>query len=106
MKGESYDSYLFSLSNAVQSSTNYSDKILAVDGYDPVVLYSCNRKGWHCFPAEINAELLEKYRKLGAKYLVSGKGIFIESECPNILVGLGKSLPIVKESKDIVIYKL
>jgi hypothetical protein len=106
MKGERFDSYIYSLGNAVQTSTNISDKILAVDSYDPIVLYCCNRKGWHSYPGEITPGFIQKYKSLGAKYLVGSKGVFYENGCQNVLQGLERTLPLVKETKDFVIFGL
>ena len=83
MSGEQQDSSLFQLGNAVQQLTHPDDLVVAVDQGDPLILYRCNRKGWHAPASGIQREFLDNVATLGAKYLVGTKDYFDDEPSRN-----------------------
>ncbi|MFQ5600017.1 MAG: ArnT family glycosyltransferase, partial [Candidatus Krumholzibacteriia bacterium] len=67
MRKEDRGSALFQLAAAVRQQTPDNALIVAVDSNDPVLLYSCRRKGWHARPEALGAAALETRAVQGAR---------------------------------------
>jgi len=106
MKGEQEDSTLFHLGAAVNTSTLTSDLVIAVDRFDPIVLYRSQRKGWHGWPCGLNDQFMKERVQLGAKYLIGAKGMFYEDGCGNLLDSLLSTYPIVENTEAYFILRI
>jgi hypothetical protein len=57
------------LARLVQSGTENGTLVVAVDDYNPTLLYLFDRKGWHAKPEELASDFLADKVSHGAKYL-------------------------------------
>ncbi len=106
MQGERIDSSLFHLGDAVHEVTNPTDRVVAVDLADPVVLYRAGRRGWHAFPNTVTDDFLLQMETLGAKYLIGEKGTFIRNGCEARMKELIAQYSVVAEGDDFFIVRL
>ncbi len=75
---ERWDSTIFDLEREVKNKVPQSALVVALDEYDPIVLYRADRKGWHASPSTITSTELLDHQKEGATFLIAERGRFDE----------------------------
>ena len=106
LKGEQRDSPLFHLATAVQETTAPTDLVVAIDEGDPVILYRCDRKGWHGFPDALTDDLIRSVAACGAVYIVGEKQRFSEPDRAATLDRLLTEYPVVRDGDDFFIVRI
>lgn len=106
MRGERLDSSLFHLAAAAGQVTARGDLVVAIDEGDPVVLYRCDRKGWHGFPDTVTPELLRAFAEQGARWLVAEKGKFNDETRLRRLEEIRGAFPAARDADDHIILDL
>lgn len=76
LRREDRDAALFRLAAAVERWTRADERVVAVNGGNPIVLYRCGRKGWNSSPEQLDAEFLADKQRQGARYVLGEKSIF------------------------------
>jgi len=106
MEGEKLDGSVFKLGSAVQNLTAPGSRVIAVDEGDPVVLYRCSRKGWHCSPDDVTPSFLREMQLKGAECLIGTKEYFDSDERREKLSRILGCCPLLADEKEYFIVSL
>jgi hypothetical protein len=106
MKGENRESALFHLADAVQAHTDRKDLVVAVDEGDPIIMYRCDRKGWHSHPESLSTGFLQEKISLGAKFLIGRKSSFASREQQRVLERILVTYPARAETSEFFVLSL
>lgn len=97
-RGEDRQSPLFQLGDAVQRQVPKGSLIIAVNEGNPVVLYRCDRKGWHGYPDRITPDEIDGRAAEGAAYVVGERWRFRGEERERRLSTLIGRYPVVEST--------
>lgn len=106
MKYESYNAPLFRLASSVKKNTTKNDLVIAVSNYDPVMLYRCRRKGWQCFPEQLDSAYLSNKVANGARFLIGETSMFNKEETLRIFNKLSIDYFAVKQDTNYFIFNI
>jgi 4-amino-4-deoxy-L-arabinose transferase-like glycosyltransferase len=91
-----------SVAEEVKKISKADDYIIVADTSEPEILYYSERKGWHIDSRWQTEEMIEKYKKMGAKYYTT----FRLGDFGNISNYMQKNNLPVRKTADFVIYEL
>ncbi len=106
LNSETVNSSLFRLAAAVQQLTSKDELLIAVNEFNPIVLYRADRKGWNSSADQLDSEFLEDKKKKGAKYLIGEIPIFNTHEREKTLNWLLNNYNVISKGEDYFIISL
>jgi hypothetical protein len=101
---EDYNLPYFQIAEEVKKITAKDELIITICDHNPLLLYTCQRKGWAVKPHHLTDEFLKEKISLGVKVIACEKQYFKPKEDSLKLGELKSRFKVTKETPDYIIF--
>jgi len=103
---EDYNAAYFQMSDEVKKISAANELIITVSDHNPLILYTCQRKGWAVNPQDLTDEFLKEKKSFRFNVIAAEKQYFKPAEDSNKLSELKAKFKVYKETNDYIVFSI